>query len=307
MARMVHTDRAAIDLAHSQGGVLTRAQALALGFTRHQLEYRLETGRWQRVSDLGYRLLPSNDDFDQLMAAVSLLPAAVVSHESAGALHGFRWLKDAPATVSVHSRTTHSFEGVVVKRCHDLHDQHWVEYRGLRLTTPARTVFDLAASYGDRRLNRIVSGLMDAGHVSETELEEVLASVGRRGKPGTQRMRKLLAALGVGSHASELERRGRLLLPRHRCGCKPVGEYEIPWLPRRRFDDAYPRHKVAVEWDSVRYHGQRDSFESDRQRDRTALERGWRVLRFTWVDVNERSGDVTTSVSAVLDRYPCEH
>ncbi len=303
---MAHIDRTAVDLAHSQGGVLTRAQTVELGFTRHQLEYRLETGRWQRVSDLGYRLMPSNDDFDQLLAAVSLLPAAVVSHESAGELHGFRGLKDAPATVSVHSRTTHAFEGVVVKRCHDLRDKHWITHRGLRVTTPARTVFDLAASYGDRRLTRMTTGLIDAGRVSETELEEVLASVGRRGKPGTQRMRKLMSTLGVGVDTSELERRGRLLLPQPGCGCEPVGEYEIPWLPMRRFDDAYPRHRVAVEWDSVKYHGQRDSFESDRQRDRSAAERGWRVLRFTWVDVTERPVDVTGSVSTVLDRFRCE-
>lgn len=304
---MAHIDRIAVDLANSQGGVLTRSQALALGLTRHQLEYRLATERWQRVSDLGYRLLPSNDDFDHLLAATSLLPAAVVSHESAGALHGFPGLKDAPATISVHSRTTHTFEGVVVRRCHDLQDQHRIHLRGLPVTTPARTVFDLAASYGDRRITRIAGGLIDAERVTESELEEVLASVGRRGKPGTQRMRKLLATLGISSDSSELERRGRMLLPRRRCGCAPVGEFEIPWLPGRRFDDAYPRHRVAVEWDSVRYHGQRDSFESDRQRDRSALERGWRVLRFTWIDVTERAGDVTASVSAVLDRYRCEH
>lgn len=303
---MAHIDRIALELAHSQGGVLTRPQALAIGFTRHQLEYRLATERWQRVSGLGYRLLPCKDDFDQLLAATSLLPAAVVSHESAGAIHGFQGLKDTPATVSVHSRTTHTFEGVVVKRYHDLLDQHWVNHRGMRVTTPARTVFDLSASYGDRRLLRIASGLIDARRVTKDELEEVLGSVGRRGKPGTRRMRKLLLTLGIGSDSSELERRGRLLLPRRRCGCEPVGEYEIPWLPLRRFDDAYPRHRVAIEWDSVRYHGQRDSFERDRQRDRSALERGWRVLRFTWIDVAERPSDVTTSVSAVLDRYRCE-
>lgn len=303
---MAHIDRIAIDLATSQGGVLTRSQALALGFTRHQIEYRLSTGRWQRVADLGYRLLPSKDDFDQLLAATSLLPAAVVSHESAGALHSFPGLKDAPATVSVHSRTTHTFEGVLVRRYHDLQDQHCINHRGMRVTTPARTLFDLAASYGDRRLLWIANVLIDSERVSVSELEEVLVSVGRRGKPGTQRMRQLLATFGLGSDSSELERRGRLLLPRCGRGCEPVAEFEIPWLPRRRFDDAYPRHTVAIEWDSVRYHGQRDSFENDRQRDRSALERGWSVLRFTWIDVTERADDVTASVSAVLDRYRCE-
>jgi very-short-patch-repair endonuclease len=61
---------------------------------------------------------------------------------------------------------------------------------------------------------------------------------------------------------------------------------------RRRFDDAYPDHRLAIEWDGRRkYHGQFAAFEADRLRDREALLNGWRVVRFTWNDVNNRPQD----------------
>ncbi len=299
---MAHLDKRAIDVSSTQGGVLTRSQALELGFSNRQIDYRLSVGRWQRVGDLGYRLIPVSDPRQLLQASTILIPDAVVSHGSASFIHGIEKHWPERPSISVHSRTTHALPDVEVHRCHDLLNTHVTQIEHLRVTTPERTIFDLASTYSLGRLSWAVVHLATEGRVFYPALEKVVAEIGRRGKPGTARMRELLESLDLGeSDGSPLERRGRRLLDRAQCPCGFESEYPIPWSPRRRFDDAFPSHRLAVEWDSLRFHGQRDAFEADRHRDRSALEHGWRVLRFTWVDVTETPDRVVQTVRRMLD------
>jgi hypothetical protein len=99
---------------------------------------------------------------------------------------------------------------------------------------------------------------------------------------------------------SELERRARDLIASAGLPM-PIHEYPIPWAPGRRFDDAYPDQRLAIEWDSRRYHGQLEAFEADRLRDRTAALHGWRVIRFTWQDVEQRPAMVVESIRLLLE------
>jgi very-short-patch-repair endonuclease len=60
-----------------------------------------------------------------------------------------------------------------------------------------------------------------------------------------------------------------------------IGPYEVDFLWRER--------SVIVETDSWRHHGDRPAFERDRARDADLQSRGFRVLRFTYRQVNERT------------------
>jgi hypothetical protein len=73
-----------------QGGVFTRAQAYDAGHSRRQVRRWLEVGRWKvvagaAVASADLRVGPGQLGF----AAVLSWPGAVVSHQCAGALHGF--------------------------------------------------------------------------------------------------------------------------------------------------------------------------------------------------------------------------
>ena len=303
---MFDRDSVAIELANQQGGVITRNQALQIGYSRRQIAYRLEIGRWELVQALGYRVIPAQNSEDLLAAAITLLPQAVVSHEAAGAIHDFVGIVDPPPTVSVHSRTTHVFPGVDVRRCHDLHESHILKQGALRVTSIERTAFDLASKYSQARLNWMVGSLVQADRFDMASLEAITVQVGRRGKPGTAKVRSLLETFEVGDGGSPLEERGRRLLDEISCACARMSEYPWPWAPHRRFDDAYPSHRLAIEWDSVKFHGQRDAFEKDRERDRAAVENGWRVLRFTWRHVTETPARLIDSVQRVLSAETCQ-
>ena len=94
---------------------------------------------------------------------------------------------------------------------------------------------------------------------------------------------------------SELERRFLALCRRHRLPSPEVnarlGPYEVDFLWRD--------HALVVETDGFRYHGNRAAFESDRARDAALQALGFRVLRFTYVQVLERPREVIDRVRSV--------
>ena len=293
-------DRLAVDLAASQGGVITRQQALELGFSTRQIERRLATERWDLVKRGLYRLIPPRDRRDLMRTVLATWPGSVVSHESAAVLHEFPFVDTDRMVLSHHTRTTHDFPGVEVRRTHDLDGWHVTTLDGMRVTTVARTIIDLAQERSVRHMSAIVDQLVSREAVDLLEIGAVLGSTGRRGKPGTVTMREVLEArLGEDQSGSVLERRGRRLI----AGAglpMPVGEYPVPWTTGRRFDDAYPERRVAIEWDSRRFHGQMASFEADRVRDRDAAVHGWVVVRFTWDDVHNHPSRIVETVGALL-------
>lgn len=299
---MEHVERITLDLAMQQGGVITREQALDLGVTPNQIKWRIASGRWTVVKRSVYRLAAPRDRRDLMRTVLVTWPGAAISHESAAEVHGLPFVeaRDSRIVVSHHSRTTHEYPGFEVRRTHDLDGWHVTEHGGVRLTTIARTVVDLAADRSVRHMGAIVDRLVSDEALEILELEAVLGSTGRRGKPGTRTMRQVLETrIGPDHPGSVLERRGRRLISDAGLPL-PVSEYPIPWTTARRFDDAYPEQRIAIEWDSRRFHGQMSSFEADRVRDRDAAVHGWVVLRYTWVDVNRHPERVVSALRDLL-------
>jgi hypothetical protein len=225
-----------------------------------------------------------------------------VSHNSAAELHQLPKIRRGLATVLVHSRTTHVLPGVEVHRCHDLLDEHITEVHDLPVTSLPRTIVDLAPFLTARHLSAVVESTVADQRIGIEEVEEVVDQVARRGKPGIQKVRSIIEERQSGPrNGSPLERRGAEVL---RIGGLPEPRFEfaIPWDPERRFDAAYPGERLAIEWDSKRWHELADAFSRDRERDRQAVLHGWRVLRFTWIDVTERPLEVVETVRRVLSQ-----
>lgn len=289
-----------MDLVLAQGGVATRRQLLDLGLSARQIDYRVSKGEWKPVKRGVYQLAEPRDRRDLMRAVIAAWERSVLSHETAAEIHDIPFVDRGRVVVSHHSRTTHQYPDLEVHRTHDLDAWHVSEVDRLRVTTVARTIVDLSATRSVRHVGAIVDRLVGDGRVELSEIEAVLGSVARRGKPGTKVMREVLEArIGADSSVSELESRARNLILRAGLPL-PVSEFTIPWTTARRFDDAYPDHRIAIEWDSRRYHGQLAAFESDRSRDRDAAVHGWRVLRFTWDDVHNHPSRVVDSLRSLL-------
>lgn len=206
----VEAERRARAVAQRQGGVLTRAQALAAGLRPAEVETALRQGRWTRTRHGAYAVAgPPEDDraaLARLVAAAQLrTPGLVALGRTAAALHGLPLL--GPATGLVQARPRAGQRRHDVPRVH-LPDDHVTVLGAVRVTTLARTVVDVA------RTGTLLQGVVvaDAGlhrGVTAGELEQVRDSC--RQSPGS---RAAAVALGRARRGSEspLESLGRLRL-----------------------------------------------------------------------------------------------
>jgi len=95
---------------------------------------------------------------------------------------------------------------------------------------------------------------------------------------------------------SVLERRFLRLCRCHRIPAPKVnvriGRFVVDFL--------WPEHRIVVEVDGYKFHGGRQSFEADRERDAELAVQGYRVLRFTYRQVTEEPAKVAARLSALL-------
>lgn len=289
-------------LASTQGGVVTRTQAIERGLTERQIDRRVQTGQWGRCFPGAYQLFVPDDPMAVVRAAVAVLPGAIASHHSAAILHGVDRVPAGVPSVLVHTQTTHAYPGVRVFRAHDVLDHHRVVVNGVPTTSVARTLVDLASVLLMGELGVVIDSAVSLALTDIKSIQSVLDEIARRGKPGVRKLRVLLDERSGGDRsASILERRGvRVLMDAGLTGFET--EYPIPWSRDHRFDLAYVEHRLAVEWDSRRWHSTQQAFESDRRRDRMAILNGWRVLRFTWADVNDRPSVVVSTVRQIINQ-----
>ncbi|MCZ4274914.1 type IV toxin-antitoxin system AbiEi family antitoxin domain-containing protein [Rhodococcoides yunnanense] len=133
-------------LATSQDGYFTTEQAGELGFDQAGVHASLVAGDWTRVARNLYRLAgwPHSDLEKFAMWCAWFGGEAVISHQSAAELHGFGHLHPQFVHVSAHTNLRLTDTRLAVHRLQlSARD---VESTGtFRITTPVRTVLDLAA------------------------------------------------------------------------------------------------------------------------------------------------------------------
>jgi hypothetical protein len=292
-----------VDHALSNGGSITSAEVQALGGSRAWISRRESDGWLERIGPNTYRLPGAESAWHSTLAAACHRLGAVVSHESAAELFGMPRLKRGLLIVSVPVRRSNRFPGVDVRQKTDLSPEQVTERRGLPVTTPARTILDLAAELGVRRLSRLVDWNASHGLTSYDALHVLFGQLARKGKPGTKRMRLVMADRSGSAErdSSELEHRMFDLLEMAGLPC-PVREFGAPWLnpTNGRVDFAYVDRRLVIEGDSRLWHTMADAFLSDRERDNRAQLAGWRVLRFTWWDVEQRPEYVVLTIRRAL-------
>jgi very-short-patch-repair endonuclease len=295
-------DELARDFAAEHFGVIDRANARRLGLTDRQIQARVRSGAWVRQSRSVFTLVGSPEtDSSRLVAAVWCTGGAV-SHRSAG--WWLRLLDTAPARPSVvlPPSAHHGQRGVTVHRSSDLDDGDVRSERGLRCTTPERTVLDLCAVLDDEDAWKAIGRTLRQGLTTSDRIVARHVALSRRGRPGAARARRLLVRLDpdLAKLESELEHVLYDLLVRSGLP-RPVPQYRVEVGGRRyRIDLCYPEHRIAIEGDGFGVHTETSTFESDRDRQNELVLAGWRVLRFTWRQVVDRPDWVVDQVRRAL-------
>jgi very-short-patch-repair endonuclease len=173
---------------------------------------------------------------------------------------------------------------------------------GIPVTSPARTLFDLAALDRPERVEVALDDALVRRLCTLRQVNMALFALAGRGRSGVGTMRRLLADRGEGEvvPASKLEARFRRLVREHRL---PMPTFEADlgdeaWIGR--VDAVWRDALLVVELDGRRWHDGRLALERDRARDNRLMAQGWRVLRFTWDDLARRPLEAVATVLRAL-------
>ena len=267
-------DSAAWALAESQHWVLTTRQLRDLGFTEAALRHRVRAGRlhpvFRGVYAVGRPTLSRHGRWKA--AALSAGPGAALSHLSAGALHEIA--REGPAIeVSTPGRSK-SRPGILVHRAAELAEHVGVE-SGIPVTSPARTLIDIAQRLPASRLAAAANDAMVRGLVDQDRLLAALAA--HPGRRGVRTLRRLVERHTFVLTDSELER--RFVPIALRAGLPPPRTRQI--VNGYRVDFYWPELGLVVETDGLRYHRSPTQQAIDRERDQAHTAAGLTPLRFT--------------------------
>jgi very-short-patch-repair endonuclease len=232
-----------------------------------------------------------------LAAVLACGPGAVLSHRCAGSLVGI--LDGWPATVDVSvPRDLGSRRGVRVHEAAIAGDERTV-HAGIPVTSPARTLLDLAAVLDFHQLKR---ALERAEALRLADATPLVALIERH--PGRRGMANLRTAMNEEIRPaltkSELERvfltfleRAGLPLPRTNVWLQ-IG---ADWI---EVDCVWRERRVIAELDSRAYHQTSAAFERDRHRDRRLQAAGWRPIRITDRALRKERDTLVADVRALL-------
>jgi hypothetical protein len=291
-------DRAIAERAARQHGVISRAQLRRLGLSDGGITARAQRGGLHSVHRgvyaVGHTVLSARGRW--MAAVLACGPRAVLSHASAAALLELR----ASAAVIVDvtlpgSGGRRRRTGIRIHRARDLAAQTTTK-DGIPVTTPARTILDLAAVLQRRPLERLLDQAERARLMDVASLQALArAHAGHHGAP------KLRAVLevhepGTTLTKSELEERFLKLchdagLPRPSVNARVTGP---------EVDFVFAEERLLVETDSWRHHRSREAFERDRRRDQIHTRAGYRTLRFTHDQLTTEPRTVAATVAAAL-------
>ncbi len=176
--------------------------------------------------------------------------------------------------------------GVFVHQIDDLSVVDRMLWHGLPISKPARAIVELGATQPMAVIGRVADDLIRLGRTTHSEVCAAFHRVARPGKPGVERVARVLDERGDGyvPPASELER--ALFAALVAGGLPPpVRQVSLPGREEARairgvVDAAYPDAKLLLEADGRRWHDRVGAARADRERDAQAARRGWQTLRF---------------------------
>ncbi len=169
------------EIAVGQGGYFTAAQAREAGYGYRQQHFHVSRTTWLRIDRGLFRLrdFPSVEREDLIRWSLwsrnqKGVPQAVVSHDTALTVHGLSDLMPAQVHLTVPQRFRKKIPPGCVLHRGDLSPEDTERRVGYRVTTPLRTLVDVAGSALSREhINQAVRDALDLGLVRRSVLTDV--------------------------------------------------------------------------------------------------------------------------------------
>jgi very-short-patch-repair endonuclease len=287
------------ELAERQHGVVAHRQVLELGGGEGLALRRREGGLLiplhKGVYALGHQRLSKEGRW--MAAVLACGPGAVLSHFSGGHLWN---LCGSRGPVEVLRRSggvkEGGHQGVRLHQTRRLESFEVTIERGIPVATIERILLDLAARTDAKRLERIFVQAYKSGQLSWSRLGRVFER--RRGRKGIGMLRRV--ALEVDPQALDTRSVTEIdFLSLCRDAQLPTPSVNV-FVGNHLVDFLWSAQKVVVETDSWSHHGDRPTFERDRQTDVDLIAAGYDVHRATYKMLERDPGPFLRNVRRAL-------
>jgi hypothetical protein len=285
-------------LAGEEWGTLSTLELRACGLSGDQIAARVVNGglhrRHRGVYAVGHAALTLEG---RLLAAVKACGlGAVLSHWAAAILWCCLDPDGRDPEVTIAGSAARSHPGIRIHRATTgLDPSEVTRHRGIPVTSPARTILDLAATAPPPVLRRAVRQAQSLQRVNHRQLLEILAR--HPGRRGAKALRAVLAG-GPAPTRSELEDlvldlivRGGLEPPLVNVPLILAGRRVIP-------DFRWPGQRLVVEADGAAWHEHPLAREDDAERQARLEAHGERVLRVSWSQAVSRPAETLARLRA---------
>jgi hypothetical protein len=254
-----------------------------------------------RVHHGVYALAGARIDFDFRVLAGVLASGqgAVASHRTAAALFGLRRITCDSVEVTVPGRRAPKSKGLVAHRSDVLPVGDRTVIGVIPVTSPTRTLLDLAAVLDGPRLGGVLDDVLVRRLASLGAVERLLDRFAGERRSGVPALADAVAERRRGKRPSETGLEDELLEVFRAYGLpEPVRQFVLP-LPgggSARFDAAYPDLLVGFEADGDAFHKGILDRMRDEARDEKCGQIGWTVRRYTTDDIRERPAGIADEV-----------
>jgi hypothetical protein len=230
-----------------------------------------------------------------MAAALACGPGAVLSHATAASVWNLRPTSAAKIDVTLPSakgRTGPS--NVRLRRRPGLIATDVTRHNALPVTTPARTLLDLAATIRAPALDRALEQAEKLELLDMTPIVELLER--ERGRPGAPALARAIRQYAPEPTRSDLEADFLALCDAHGLPRPTMNT----WIEGYEVDAHWPGTFLVAEIDSRKHHHTTAAFERDRRRDAWLAGAGYTVLRFTWRRIVTEPQGVAVDVRRAL-------
>ncbi len=192
-------------LAGGQRSLVTRRQLIELGCPKALIEAWLDSGLLFRVHRGVYALAGARIDFDfkVLAGVLAAGEGAVASHRTAGALFGLRRVTCHAVELTVPGRRAPKGKGLVGHRSDRLEAADRTLIGVVPVTTPARTLLDLAGVLDPPGLGGVLDDVIIRKLASLGAIERQLARTTEERRSGARLLAELVLERRRGKKPSE--------------------------------------------------------------------------------------------------------
>jgi predicted transcriptional regulator of viral defense system len=293
-------------VARRQFGVVTTHQVQAAGLSRDSLSTLVRSQvlvrRFRGV--YAFRGTPDSREARWLAAQFAIGRRAVLSHQTAAAIHGLDLgATDGAVHVIVPRRSRRVPAGIVVHESPHLPVATVTRSGVLRVTSASRTLCDVAGGVGSAdRMRRVVAAAVRAG---DARIDQICEEIDRRHTfPGRALLRQVVAELSTLEPMARGELESLFVRVTAAAGVAPskMNHRVVDADGRTRFLDAvWLPERIYAELDSLRFHGTLVDWHDDQRRENALSLAGYGpCLRFSWWDLQHHAPLVVDTVRRAL-------